>query len=804
MENSRKNRQPRNYRYQKVDEADTPSKTEVHSLRDEIIGVLILALALFLFVIAFFPTSTGVIGRLLKAGLYPVIGKGMYFLPFFVIGMGLMWIFQRLISTYKTRIMGIGLVWLAVVILLEQYYVLHTQKWIWPPPVYGGGALGYNLVFWIKTAVGPQGLFVVWLALTAIALIFCFHITLQSMTHRVPFALKRLRHILGSEFLLNRLTPLKQKSLTIPSRVVRPTFMPEVVIQIENNEREVSEKENKENNENNENQENDSDDDDKKREQKLRDQLKQLDAAAKKAEKMEKKVETVAEESVTSGYILPPLNLLNDFKVNKQDNKLLEDEIIATTKKLEEALLSFKVEARVVSISRGPTVTRYELQPGIGVKVSKIVNLADDIALNLAASGVRIEAPVPGKSVVGIEIPNKNSKIVNMLPLVNTPEFMEAPSPLLAILGKNIEGAMVALDIAKMPHVLVAGSTGSGKSVCINAMIISLLLRRTPEEVKFIMIDPKKVELSMYEDIPHLLAPVVTDPMKAAATLKWILGEMESRYEQFAKAGVKNLEGYNSMVKELWQKYDEEKAARDKTKKYGETDEQSYEGFFIPPPMPYIVIIIDELADLMMVAGQAVETIIARLAQMARATGIHLVIATQRPSVDVITGLIKANIPSRIAFAVSSQIDSRTILDVMGAEKLLGRGDMLYKPIGSLKATRAQGVYLSEKEIQSVVHYVKTQAKPTYLMEVANINPDDFDLSKNGAASKSKSDTSDNDDMYDEAKTLVINTRVASTSFVQRKLKIGYNRAARIMDQLEEAGVVSPPEGENKTRRLLL
>jgi S-DNA-T family DNA segregation ATPase FtsK/SpoIIIE len=470
-------------------------------------------------------------------------------------------------------------------------------------------------------------------------------------------------------------------------------------------------------------------------------------------------------------YKLPPLDLLDDpsVKERKQAEKLRETTELRK-KLLEEALRSFGVGARVVSIFQGPAVTRFELQPEPGVKVSRIANLSDDIALNLAAQGVRIEAPVPGKSVVGIEVPNATVTPVRLKEIVKTNEFQNNPSKLFISIGKDLSGAPIYGDLSKMPHLLIAGTTGSGKSVCINSVITSVLLRARPDEVKMLMIDPKMVELSIYNNIPHLLAPVVTDARRAAVTLKdWVLKEMEKRYRLFHDAGARNLQAYNRKVGE--------------------------EG-----SLPYIMVIVDELADLMMIAANDVEASICRIAQMARATGIHLVIATQRPSVDVITGLIKANIPSRVAFAVATQVDSRVILDMSGAEKLLGRGDMLYNPIGAMKPTRAQGSFVTDKETERIIKFVKDQAEPEYLEEIVGIKA--LDIGKGGGEGGGEGEGG-RDGLFGDVAKLIVESGQASTSYVQRKFRIGYNRAARLMDEMETAGIVSAPEGENKPRKIL-
>ena len=436
--------------------------------------------------------------------------------------------------------------------------------------------------------------------------------------------------------------------------------------------------------------------------------------------------------------------------------------------------------AKVINITPGPTVTRYELQPGDGVKISKITSLSKDISLKLAAPDIRIEAPIPGKALIGIEVPNQDVQMITLRSIIEESSVFNLPDRLIAGLGKTITGESIIMNLGKMPHVLIAGATGSGKSVCINSIILSILMRSTPNEVKFLMIDPKKVELSFYEEIPHLLAPVVTNPNKAAATLKkWALVEMENRYELFSRVGVKDIAGFNAYVERELKKNPEATILDDN---------------LALEKLPYIVVIIDELADLMMVASQDVEQTICRLAQMARATGIHLVIATQRPSVNVVTGLIKANIPSRVSFYLQSQIDSRTIIDMAGAEKLLGKGDMLYFPVGSFNPSRAQGVFVSEAEVKRVVTWLKGQGKPDYLNEIINVEP------LENAQETSKKNTTNQDELYENAKQLVMSTKYASTSYLQRKLRIGYNRAARIMDELEEEGVISEYVGEKKSR----
>ena len=469
-------------------------------------------------------------------------------------------------------------------------------------------------------------------------------------------------------------------------------------------------------------------------------------------------------------YEFPPIQLLSEGE--KKGIKGGKKAVADTATKLQKTLYSFGVSAKVENVSVGPAITRYELKPAEGVRVSKIANLADDIALNLAAETIRIEAPIPGKQAVGIEVPNKENEIVPLRDIIDSDVFKNHKSKLAFALGKDVAGNEIVTDIAKMPHVLIAGATGSGKSVCINTMIASIIYKAKPSEVKLVMVDPKVVELSVYNGIPHLLIPVVTDPKKAAGALAWAVQEMVNRYSLFASKNVRDIKGYNEAL--------EREGGGQK--------------------LPQIVIIIDELSDLMMVSPKDVEDSICRLAQMARAAGMHLVIATQRPSVDVITGIIKANVPSRISFAVSSQVDSRTILDMAGAEKLLGKGDMLFYPAGAPKPVRIQGAFVSDKEVEKIVDFVKNNGEATYnddiLKQIENANSTDKEI-----------DAGDEDDNTDpllmDAIDVVVETGQASTSFIQRRFKVGYARAGRIIDQMEERGVISGFQG-SKPREVLM
>jgi S-DNA-T family DNA segregation ATPase FtsK/SpoIIIE len=487
--------------------------------------------------------------------------------------------------------------------------------------------------------------------------------------------------------------------------------------------------------------------------------------------------EPATEQDKKKEYEFPPIELLNAGDGKKNVN--LEMENRETAMRLTQTLQNFGVKVTVTDISCGPSVTRYELQPEQGVKVSKIVSLSDDIKLNLAAADIRIEAPIPGKAAIGIEVPNKEAKSVHFRELIETDEFKNAPSAIAFAAGKDIAGKTIVADIAKMPHLLIAGATGSGKSVCINTIIMSILYKAHPDDVKLIMVDPKVVELSVYNGIPHLLTPVVTDPKKASGALNWAVAEMTLRYKRFAEMNVRDLKGYNAKIDKM----------------------NVPEGTEKPAKMPQIVIIIDELADLMMVAPGEVEDAICRLAQLARAAGIHLIIATQRPSVNVITGIIKANIPSRIAFSVSSGVDSRTIIDMNGAEKLLGKGDMLFFPSGYPKPVRVQGAFVSDEEVGRVVDFLKanTAEQEVYDAEVTN----SIASSMETATAEGGSGEAERDSLFEEAGHFVIEKEKGSIGMLQRYFKVGFNRAGRIMDQLADAGVVGPEEG-TKPRKILM
>ncbi|MBA2484347.1 MAG: DNA translocase FtsK, partial [Nitrosomonas sp.] len=485
---------------------------------------------------------------------------------------------------------------------------------------------------------------------------------------------------------------------------------------------------------------------------------------------------------------LPPLHLLDEPQKNVEI--ISTDKLEFTSRLIERKLKEFGVQVKVVAAYPGPVITRYEIEPAIGVKGNQIINLARDLARALSVASIRVVETIPGKTTMGLEIPNPKRQMVRLQEILSSQVYADTASPLTIALGKDISGRPVVSDLAKMPHALIAGTTGSGKSVAINATILSLIYKSSPDQVRLILVDPKMLELSVYEGIPHLLAPVVTDMREAANALRWCVAEMERRYKLMSSLGVRNLNGYNQKIRDAIKN---EEPLVNPFSLSTDTPEQLEE-------LPLIVVVIDELADLMMVVGKKVEQLIARLAQKARAAGIHLLLATQRPSVDVITGLIKANIPTRIAFQVSSKIDSRTILDQMGAETLLGQGDMLYLPPGSGYSQRVHGAFVADHEVHNVVEYLKQHGEPRYVEEILNTDEDDNNNENNGQIRQTNSEA---DPLYDEAVAIVMKTRRASISLVQRNLRIGYNRAARLIEEMERAGLVSSMQS-NGNREILV
>ncbi|CDX02051.1 DNA translocase SpoIIIE [bioreactor metagenome] len=751
------------------------------NVRHELIGIVALGLAV-LGIVALYSGSNGIVGGKIKEGLTVLAGNGRVWLLLMLGAWGIAYMNRKHINN-QWRTVGVLLLWLAFEGLLHfQLPGLsgYTNETILDEGLlgHGGGAIGALLTMALKSSVGISGGYVVLIVTALSGALLVTNRSLIGGLQQVQKAGKESgrwvkNHVEDFIYVIQDTEenpeealpeePMEKKTLkkNIKKKETKATTEPLKVLEPELVERPVIIKTLQ-----------DQVDQGREEEKPLAD-TPIIQTVLPFAE--EKKQKTNPPGKVTgtpvsrlaqkeSGdFQLPNLTLLN--KTMKVKNPRINKDLADNVKILEDTLESFGVKIKVTHVTQGPAITRYEAQPAPGVKVSKITNLSDDIALSLAATDVRIEAPVPGKSVVGIEVPNKEIATVHFREVLETPEFQNSLSKLTVVLGKDITGSPIVADLTKMPHLLIAGATGSGKSVCVNTLINSILYKARPDEVKFLLVDPKMVELTNYNGIPHLIAPVVTDPKKAAGALKWIVTEMETRYELFAAAGVRDIVRYN----------------------YLRTQEKKEDA----PPLPYVVVIIDELADLMMVAPGDVEDSICRLAQMARAAGIHLLIATQRPSVDVITGLIKANVPSRIAFAVSSQIDSRTILDMNGAEKLLGRGDMLYYPMGASKPIRVQGCFLADKEVENVVRFLQNQAKPEY-QEIPNIEL---------GTDKPAEDTGD--ELFHQAALLFIEAGNASVSLLQRRLRIGYTRAARLMDLLEEKGVVGGYEG-SKPREVLL
>ncbi|MDX9871375.1 MAG: DNA translocase FtsK 4TM domain-containing protein [Clostridia bacterium] len=715
-------------------------------IKNDLIGVIFIALSLFIFFciwqgIGDNQQTMGAVGSFIYRTINSLSGEGKILIPLILLIIGIAKLFSR-VAWNKFTLVSWAVLWLAILGLLHLKLpdVQQTFESGWAGD--GGGVIGVSLSRAAQAMFGKVGSYILFIA--------CVVISVMGIA-RKPL-LELIKQVNGSivdffgktkvelfDFLIDTDKDDEEEDLKPPPRkpIRKKAEESDLPLIIDHT---LGQKET------------------------VRHDVNQSPALVKghlrlvkdTAPDMGKEEEFVpVANAFAESFQLPPIDLLQ-FVARAKSQRLNKD-ITDNVRILEETLDNFGVKARVTQVSRGPSITRYEIQPPPGIKVSKIVNLVDDIALSLAAAQVRIEAPIPGKAAVGIEVPNEEIAVVTMREVLESPLFQESDSYLTVALGKDIAGNAIVADLAKMPHLLIAGATGSGKSVCMNTVIGSILFKAKPDQVKMLMIDPKVVELSNFNGIPHLISPVVTDPKKAATSLRWAVHEMENRYELFAGLGVKDIIRYNQ----------------------AKSKENKAEGY---PLLPYIVVFIDELADLMMVAPADVEDAICRLAQMARAAGIHLVVATQRPSVDVITGVIKANIPSRISFAVSSQTDSRTILDMGGAERLLGRGDMLFYPTGMPKPIRVQGAYVSDTEIDNLVNFLKEQRTAQYITpwtEQEKLTPE----------------SGEEDELLGEAARIFIESGQASISLLQRRLRIGYTRAARIIDQLEEKGIVGAYEG---------
>ncbi|MDV4151269.1 DNA translocase FtsK [Clostridium sp. AL.422] len=774
------------------------SKKKNNKDNGDIKGVIYIAVGILLS-IAVYTKWAGALSTISREVIYKMIGVSAFILPLYLIYFGFCIIVSKGNIKISRRVFGLTLIIISITLgcATGSIHILEvnegfseTWKLIIETDGIHGGLLGHIVTYPLSKLIGFIGSYILYLAIIAIGIIIMSDVTLHDIA--LLFKDKFKKEIKNKP---NKVNENKNKERVPLIEVVpkvdekeREEFINGINNKIkildfmknsslEDTMLEASVDENnksidnlRENNQfnievyNDEKQGNNNqysyDEKNKKKEK--------LDNAVKAVVSKEIEESLTVEKKEERVYIHPSTKLLNinsKTKLKSEDKK----ELIENAGKLVGILNDFGVDAKVIQVTKGPSVTRFELQPSPGVKVSKIVNLQDDIALGLAASGVRMEAPIPGKAAIGIEVPNDKQTAVFLREVLDSDEFINTNKKLAFALGKDIAGKCVVGDLATMPHMLIAGATGSGKSVCINTLIVSLLYKYSPKEVKLLMVDPKVVELSVYNGIPHLLIPVVTDPKKAAAALNWAVNEMNKRYKLFAEAAVRNIESYNAL----------------------------FDKGLIEEKLPYTVIIVDELADLMMACPNDVEDYICRLAQMARAAGMHLIIATQRPSVDVITGVIKANIPSRISFAVSSGIDSRTILDQTGAEKLLGKGDMLYYPIGENKPIRVQGAFISEEEVEKVVSFIKNEEENEY--EESIIEHIENESKDNGKVS----DNDDGDELINEAIKVVVEYNQASTSFLQRKLRIGFNRASRIMDELEERGIISEKDG-SRPRQILV
>ncbi len=743
----------------------------------EVFAIIFVAVSIF-YIVSMFSESTGAIGGWLKTftlGLFSVSG---YILPFMLLILGTNLITEKRIFKYRKYYIVVAVMMIVFSAFLQLFADFTTSEALFETigdlytdgtDLIGGGVIGGLLTLALSSLLGPVGTGILYGAVYLICAVLLFNISFIQLFNSVKDTLARKREERKAKKETQEIgapvisSPKKKAEKVAETKTDDFEFDGSSIQFSGNIEHEVHEDLIIE----------DMDGDDiiigpdmvieDAPQNGAIDAVIEDDQVALSVENDEDDDPFAPEytEYLIENYDFPSLDLLKE--PDKNVKGVTEQELMDNARKLVETLKSFGVQTKVLQVCKGPAITRYELQPMAGVKVSKIVGLSDDIALNLAAPAVRIEAPIPGKAAIGIEIPNKAVDMVSMREVLDTEEFRNHPSNLAVALGKDISGQPIIVDLAKMPHLLIAGATGSGKSVCINSIITSIMYKAHPNDVKLILIDPKVVELSVYNGIPHLDTPVVTKAKKASGALSWAVTEMMKRYDMFSEAKVRDIKGYNEYIKD--------------------------KGY---PQMPQIVIIIDELADLMMVAPNEVEDSICRLAQLARAAGMHLIIATQRPSVNVITGIIKANIPSRIAFAVTSQIDSRTILDMGGAEKLLGRGDMLYHPYGSNKPQRIQGAFISDNEVEALVSFVKNGSEANYNANIAE------HIEKEAMNDKQKeemNDSGDNDELLPKAIDIIMELGQASTSTIQRKLSVGYARAGRIMDQMEARGIVGPPNG---------
>jgi S-DNA-T family DNA segregation ATPase FtsK/SpoIIIE len=706
-------------------------KIKKKNTKNETISIIIIAFSL-LYIFAFiFTDKMGIVGKIIFQTATRNIGLGAYIFPILLSFLGIVILFNYKPPNLYHKLFGISFLFIIFLIFIHLRLLLLDNSYSLAMKGAGGGLLGYYFANSLYFYFGVKGAYLVLISLSLISALFITEVSyfyiFSNWGNKIKIVLNNIYNVLnniGAKFFKS----LRRKEEP-DYKEYETDEIPKKIFKLKRT---------------------------KEKEKKLEEET-----------VFDRDYQESKQELKVDKYQVPPLSLLSDsYAEEKADTKLNIEENIKT---LERTFSNFGIDAKVVGVIQGPTVTRYEIHPAPGVKISKITNLSNDIALSFAVASVRIEAPIPGKNAVGIEVPNRKRINVYLKEILQSSEFQNGKYKIPIALGIDIGGKPIIADLSELPHLLIAGATGSGKSVCINNVILSILYKLSPEKVKFLMIDPKRVELNIYNGIPHLLIPIITDTSQAIKVLNWTISEMEKRFKIFAEAGVRNLDGYNEYVRNI----------------NNDTE-----------PLPYIIIVIDELADLMLSSPVKAEESLCRLAQMTRATGIHLIIATQRPSVDIITGSIKVNFPSRIAFAVSTQVDSRTILDVNGAEKLLGNGDMLFSPVGASKPIRAQGAFVVEKEIRNVVSYLmKHCPSPEYEQEVL-----EYKKSKDLLR---ETEEDEEDELFNEAVSVIINSKQASISILQRKLRIGYTRAARLIDVMEKRGIVGPYDGRNPRKILI-
>jgi S-DNA-T family DNA segregation ATPase FtsK/SpoIIIE len=706
-------------------------KIKRKNTKNETISIIIIAFSL-LYIFAFiFTDKMGIVGKIIFQTATRNIGLGAYIFPILLLFLGIVILFNYKPLNPYHKLFGISFLFIIFLVFIHLRLLLLDNSYSLAMKGAGGGLLGYYFANSLYLYFGTRGAYLVLISLSLISALFITQVSyfyiFRNLGNKIKIILNNIYNILKNIGV--KISKSSRRKKEPDYQEYEPDEIPKKIFKIERN---------------------------RKKEKKLEEE-----------KIFDRDYQETKQEPKVDRYQVPPLSLLSDsYAEEKTDTKLNIEENV---KILESTFTNFGINAKVVGVIQGPTVTRYEIHPAPGVKISKITNLSNDIALSFAVASVRIEAPIPGKNAVGIEVPNRMRINVYLKEILQSSEFQNRKYKLPIALGIDIGGKPIIADLAELPHLLIAGATGSGKSVCINNIILSIIYKLNPETVKFIMIDPKRVELNIYNGIPHLLIPIITDISQAIKVLNWVISEMEKRFKIFAEAGVRNLDGYNEYVRNI----------NNDTK-----------------PLPYIIIVIDELADLMLSSPVKAEESLCRLAQMTRATGIHLIIATQRPSVDIITGSIKVNFPSRIAFAVSTQVDSRTILDLNGAEKLLGNGDMLFSPVGASKPIRAQGAFVVEKEIRNVVSYLmKHSPSPEYEQEVLEY--------KKSKVLLRETEEEEEDELFNEAVSIIINSKQASISILQRKLRIGYTRAARLIDVMEKRGIVGPYDGRNPRKILI-